>query len=198
MHEQDRSGVITGTREQLARLSRCSTVELASALDDLRITRAAEVSERSGTVTLVCRRMQREKNARETTRIRVSRHRRNALVTPIEDGSETSGKGEGAGEGGDSAVPSIGDVLSYAAVNGVVIESAQSFFDYHEGNNLWRNRFDRLINWKQKLASWALNDRSKKHETNRTNGSQRINRNAGTLNAGATGKYSQLGKVGGV
>lgn len=89
MHEQDRSGVITGTREQLARLSRCSTVELASALDDLKNTKTADVSERGGIVTLVNRRMKRERNKREQTRYRVSKHRGNTPVTPIEGDSES-------------------------------------------------------------------------------------------------------------
>lgn len=163
MHEQDRSGVITGTREQLARLGRCSTVELASALDDLRITRTADVSERAGTVTLVNRRMKREKNGRESTRLRVSKHRRNTLVTPIEADAEnsSSGRGEGVGEGQDADVPTLADVKQQGEMSGVPAASCQSFFNHHEGNNLWFNRFGRLINWRQKLASWAVNDRSK-------------------------------------
>lgn len=193
MHEQDRSGVITGTREQLARLGRCSTVELASALDDLRVTRTANITERAGTVTLVNRRMQRDKNARESTRIRVSKHRRNARVTPIEADAEneSSGKGEGVGEGSDGTVPTIDDVMQFGEVNAIPAASRRSFFDHHEGNNLWFNKFGRLIKWKQKLISWAANDRSTNANGNgRNNSGKSFDRNRGTLNEGTAELYN--------
>ena len=75
MHDLDRTGQLSGTREQLARAGRCSAVELAQALDELSHTRAADVTERNGTVTVINRRMQREHNTRcgNTLRQRQSR-----------------------------------------------------------------------------------------------------------------------------
>lgn len=84
MHMNDRCGVITGTREQLARLGRCSTVEVSIAIDELDRTKTADVTERNSVVTLVCRRMKRESDARKLSRLRVQKHRENADVTPGE------------------------------------------------------------------------------------------------------------------
>ena len=60
----------------------------------------------------------------------------------------------------DTNVPTIAEVKSLAAMRGVSSESAQRFFDHHEGNNLWVNQHGRLINWQQKLVTWGVNDRS--------------------------------------
>lgn len=75
MHEQDRSGVITGTLETLARVCRCSTVEFAAALADFRLHNVADVTERHENVTLINRRMNREYNARNSNRLRKARQR---------------------------------------------------------------------------------------------------------------------------
>lgn len=89
MHELDRRGQITGTPEQLARLGRCTAEEAASAIHELRDTKAADVTERNGVVTVINRRMKREYDKRVSTLRRVQKHRshdpgngdRNALVT---------------------------------------------------------------------------------------------------------------------
>src|SRR5581483_8888058 len=60
MHALDRSGVITGPREELARFGRCSAVQCDAALRDLIRTNAADVTERNGVVTVTNRRMRRE------------------------------------------------------------------------------------------------------------------------------------------
>lgn len=77
MHESDRSGVITGTREQLARLGRCSAVELAQAVEELKCTSAADVTERDGVVTVINRRMNREFKQRKNNTLRQTRFRQN-------------------------------------------------------------------------------------------------------------------------
>lgn len=51
-------------------------------------------------------------------------------------------------------------------MHGVTAESCKSFFDYHQGNNLWINRFDRMINWQHKLVEWGNRDRSKPRAIN--------------------------------
>lgn len=75
MHENGRSGRVVGATEQLARLCRCTAADLASAIEELSTTKAAHVSERNGIVTVECRRMRRESQEREGTRVRVSRLR---------------------------------------------------------------------------------------------------------------------------
>ncbi|MDE2098704.1 MAG: hypothetical protein KGL39_15730 [Patescibacteria group bacterium] len=82
MHLLNRCGQITGTRDQLARPGRCTTAQVGLALQDLIKTKAADVTERNGVVTVINRRMKREAKAREQGRKRVERHRHNGDVTP--------------------------------------------------------------------------------------------------------------------
>lgn len=81
MHLNDRSGVMTGTREDFARDCRCQVVEAASAIDELDRTKTADVTECNGVVTLVCRRMRMEWKKRNQSKLRVSKFRSNASVT---------------------------------------------------------------------------------------------------------------------
>jgi hypothetical protein len=82
MHEFDRSGSLTGTREQLSRVCRCALSDMQTAIAELDTTGAANVTERNGVVTLVNRRMQREHLERLATRNRVQRHRGNGRSPP--------------------------------------------------------------------------------------------------------------------
>lgn len=82
MHEFGQSGELQYTADQLARLARCSTAELTRAIDELKNTQTADillhVTLGNTNVTVVNRRMKREHKSRESSRLRVSRHRRNA------------------------------------------------------------------------------------------------------------------------
>ncbi len=71
MHENNRSGQITGTTEQLVRLCRCTSVDLVVAIEELKVTKTANVTERNGFVTVICRRMNREYKERNNTYLRV-------------------------------------------------------------------------------------------------------------------------------
>lgn len=75
MHQLGRSGKLSGTRDQLARLGRCSTAELSQALTELQTSRAAEVTERNGVVTVTNRRMARDAAIREGAAQRSKRYR---------------------------------------------------------------------------------------------------------------------------
>lgn len=92
MHENDRSGVVTGTIEQLSRIARCSVKEMIAALADLRSTLTAEVTEASNLVTVTNRRMKRESKNRKQNALRQSRFKEkrsgNGVITPIEDENE--------------------------------------------------------------------------------------------------------------
>lgn len=78
MHATDRSGQITGTREDLARLGRCTVRQVDEALRDIQNTNTGNVTERNGIVTVTNRRMKREYLQRESVRLRVQKHRCNA------------------------------------------------------------------------------------------------------------------------
>lgn len=82
MHSLDRCGVITGTREELARLGRCCLRSCDAAITDLERTNAADVTLRNGIVTVINRRMRREFLARKQGTNRVKAFRDRQSVTP--------------------------------------------------------------------------------------------------------------------
>jgi hypothetical protein len=111
MHMADRCGLISGTREELARDARCTVVEVSTAIDEFNRTKTADVTERNSVVTVINRRMRREWEARQKGLERVKRHRATHVVTGdetqkpilvIECSSGSSGvKGESEGKAVD-------------------------------------------------------------------------------------------------
>lgn len=83
MYRLDRVGVITGTAAQLARAGRCDVVEMEAAIKELKMQEVADIKERNGYVTLVCRRINKEYKARNNNKLRVKKHREKADVTPM-------------------------------------------------------------------------------------------------------------------
>jgi hypothetical protein len=83
MASSDRSGSLSGTYDQLARICRCTESEMRSAVDEMRTTNAATIRDRNGVVTLINRRMQNEHLQRLATRKRVQRFRHPGDVTPM-------------------------------------------------------------------------------------------------------------------
>ena len=82
MHEDGRTGKMSGEYTQLARVCRCTIDELKIAVDELRSTGTADTESRDVTlgnsaVTLINRRMLRDAKLRQQTKLRVSKHRRN-------------------------------------------------------------------------------------------------------------------------
>ena len=112
MHELDQGGKISGTVVQLARIARSTPQELEQAIDELKANQVADVTLCNGIVTLVNRRMKREHNNRNGSRLRVSNARAkascNADVTQLfpsedevegENGELDLGGGVGEGDG---------------------------------------------------------------------------------------------------
>ncbi len=94
IHLHDRSGVITGTREELARAGRCqSAVQVESTLEELAKYRVCNISERNGCVTLVNRRMKRAAQARKQGEIRAQRFRDGPRNAPRNGGAPPPFKG---------------------------------------------------------------------------------------------------------
>ncbi len=81
MHENDRSGEISGTPEQFARLVGCSADEFMLLINELNCNKVANVifcnKENNTIVTVINRRMKREYKDRILTRERVKKHRKN-------------------------------------------------------------------------------------------------------------------------
>lgn len=65
-----------------------------------------------------------------------------------------------------SEIPSLEEVLKEADMRGILKQTAEGFFNYHQGNNTWFNQYNRLINWRDKLRTWATNERSKGGKVN--------------------------------
>lgn len=75
MHEAGESGEISGTMSELARLCRCSELEMETAISELKRTKTAEVTKRDADVTLVNRRMNDAYNERNSARKRKRKQR---------------------------------------------------------------------------------------------------------------------------
>lgn len=75
IYQLNRSGILCGTLEQLARTARCRTEELTDALTDLKATGTAGITERNGNVRIVSRRMERDAKKREMWRIQKQQQR---------------------------------------------------------------------------------------------------------------------------
>ncbi len=80
MHELGRSGQITGTAQQLARVGRCTAAEAIEAIAELKQTKTANVSERDGIFTLINRRMKAEFDERERNKKYVAKSRKKENV----------------------------------------------------------------------------------------------------------------------
>ncbi|MCP5521289.1 MAG: hypothetical protein H7A46_07050 [Verrucomicrobiales bacterium] len=61
---------------------------------------------------------------------------------------------------GSGDLPTKEEVQTYGALVGVPADTCARFFDHHQGNSLWRNQHDRLIDWKHKLLIWRDRDRA--------------------------------------
>ena len=81
MYIDNRSGVLKGKIDQLARICRCSTAEMAAAISDLEVTGTADVTKRDGVVTIICRTMKRDADKRKSNNERQKKHRMGS-VTP--------------------------------------------------------------------------------------------------------------------
>jgi hypothetical protein len=78
MHENGRTGIITGTITELAQMCRCSEQEMRYTIVTLRKNEVAEIRKcnaRKQSVTVVNRRMNREHKVREAAKLRVQKHR---------------------------------------------------------------------------------------------------------------------------
>lgn len=90
--------------------------------------------------------------------------------------------------------PPLAMVLERAQMLCVPVESARAFHKHHEDNNLWFNQFNRPINWVSKLKNWAEEDRGKSYEKHSGAHGKRVDRNAGTFNAGSGSEFASLKK----
>lgn len=86
MWQMDHADKLSGTLAELARAGRCDVAQMRAAIDEITRFRVANVGERDGIVTVVCRRFKRDKEerirAREGMRVTRSLRKKGASVTP--------------------------------------------------------------------------------------------------------------------
>lgn len=75
MHDNGRTGTLTGTLRELAQICRCSEDEVLKTLKELKRSLSAHVTFGRKNVTVTNRRMQREHKLRQGSKLRVRRHR---------------------------------------------------------------------------------------------------------------------------
>lgn len=76
----------------------------------------------------------------------------------------------------DAEIPTLEGVKTQAQFLGVSEDSAIRFWEHHEGNGLWLNQHNRLINWKIKLKVWGERDRQKPTAKGKSNLEHEINK----------------------
>jgi hypothetical protein len=94
MHENGRSGNVSGTSDQLARISRSNTSEFDAALEEFIVTKVADVTFCNKIVTVENRRMKRLYNELTSTKMRVKKYREktkcNGIVTVASSSSSST------------------------------------------------------------------------------------------------------------
>lgn len=102
------------------------------------------------------------------TRERVRRHReryqalRNAQrVTSPVSASASGSVQDPEGGTGETEIPTLAEITAYGSQHSVTPETCRRFFDFHQGHNLWLNKFNRLIDWRHKLLVWRDEDRAR-------------------------------------
>lgn len=101
-------------------------------------------------------RKHREKH-RSVTERNVTQH----SVTPLVSASASASVHQEGGTGETDDIPTQEEVTAYGDTKSVPRETCKAFFDYHQGNRLWLNKHQQLIDWRHKLVVWRENDRGK-------------------------------------
>lgn len=169
MADDDRSGLITGTREEIARVCRCTAVELDQALAELGTTKTADVTFRNKIVTVVNRRMNREYKVRKCIALRVAKYRVKVACNAPETGEmldvrdqRLDTKYTHTPRAGSKLIPkNLEEVKAWAAMDGVSLETAERFYNHYEGSGWIDKNGNPVINARAKLKTWAEGDRAK-------------------------------------
>lgn len=134
------SDTLVGSPAELARILRCSEAEFCTALKDLTHTNAACHSERNGVVTLMSRRLERQRNARIDARLRKQRSRQKkpghaevpSAYASACDSYQFRDRGSGAGTPMPSAKPfpvTVDDALAQCALVAVPKDVIMKTYD---------------------------------------------------------------------
>lgn len=95
----------------------------------------------------------------------------------------------------NAEIPSEAEVIEYAKMQGIPIESAKRFWSWYEGNNAWLDKFRKLKKWKINLKRWSEDDKLKGSNGKGIGSKPKVDRNDGTLNEGKASQYAGVGRV---
>ena len=162
MHENHRSGQITGTRDQLARLGRCTTRDLDHALADLQTSQAADVTERAGIVTVINRRMRREYNERNGSRLRKVKQRSKGASHQCHDPPSYSSSNQ---KENPPTPPDLQTVITWAEMLGCHRDQAERFWNHFESSGWIDKNGHAIVNARAKFTIWSADARARPAET---------------------------------
>jgi hypothetical protein len=128
---------LSGEPAQLARLCRCDSGSMHTALLELRSTGAATINEREGVFTVTCRRMKKAEELSKTRSVA---------------GSKGAGKTEAKPEY-ESEDEGRLKVVEYGRELGIPDSDSEWFFFKCHGNG-WTNGGKPILRWKATIRSW--------------------------------------------
>jgi uncharacterized protein YdaU (DUF1376 family) len=113
--------------------------------NDRSTTVQRETNDRSTTVAIPL-----ERNANETSTIPEARSQK------LESLSKKKTPNGSERENSFAEIPTWDEVWDHAQIRGILRETAESFFNWHQDNDYWLNKFGKPINWKSKLQNWKV------------------------------------------
>lgn len=167
MHNLDRSGVITGTADQLSRICRCSAVEFVQCVNELQAERVGEITVRDGIYTIVNRRMRREAKEREQAGIRMERYNGRKTEQSINqnDGKTENKRKKNGGESDTESekkdtdvskekfrAPTMEEVKTYCLERRNGVDPVQ-FVNHYQAKG-WKIGKSPMKDWKAAVRTW--------------------------------------------
>lgn len=101
----------------------------------------------------------RWKDSNSYTNSYSKRHSKTILSTTTTTDNKRESNAREAGNDSLAEIPSIEEVIQCGDMQNIPKETCEEFWKHYQGNNLWLNQFDRLIDWRIKLTSWATRAR---------------------------------------
>lgn len=161
LHELGQGGQVTASRDQIARLCRCTRADVDAALTELRITSAADIHERDNVVTIVCRRLKRQFERQQIYRENASK-----------GGSKTASNREAIPEYEDED-EGIRKISDFTRSLELPDSDARSCFHKWVGNG-WTNGGKPIRDWKATIRSWKEAGYLPSQKAKATNGAKPV------------------------
>lgn len=173
---------IEGDFRQLAKLCRCSEVQIQAAICEIKTFKIGNITQHGTNTKIVCRRFERafrikelRSKAGKISATKRQHHPQHDVSTPsaYAYASDSASKEGGLGETRPSRFvsPDFPTVKLQAAKIGLSETEAEHFFNYYESNG-WRVGKNPMRSWTHALTNWKLNQQNYgngKHQTNRPN-----------------------------